>query len=695
VSVKRPLALLGAVIVLVVAWLGSRAVESNRAQAVKREAARGAETAGMRAADALAAHVRELKLEAQNAATNPRLVAALRGNADAATMQDLFRTEEWWEPYRNAFRVYAVAFEGDKLDVIEGMKTAEFASDLIIREARERKEAVAEVVMGKGWPYAAAAAAVELPGRPVPAVLVLAKPIDDAAVRKLAEKARGGVMLSDGTRAVIEAGAEPEREQLRAALGWETRGPIYESKDGTWAAAVSPLVPGLWLWTYASGAAAAHEAESSASMLTGGIWAVAALVALIMLFIGLRRPTPAPVGSVGMTGELAADAGVGETRTAPGGAFRSRPGINPAGLGTGSQRAPQTGEGFGVTEAHDPRRATADGVKTVSFGRYRLVDLLGEGGMAQVYTAVTFGAEGFRRTFVVKRLRAELAREPAVVAQFIDEANLGSTLVHSNIIPVFDFGKVGDEYYLAQEYILGRDLGRLAARSIERQQQALPVTTVMYAAVETLRALEYAHTKLGEQGRPMGIVHRDVSPSNILVSARGEVKLFDFGIVKAEGRVTKTQHGVVKGNVSFMSPEQARGISIDGRADLFSLGLVIFYCLTGEILYRGQTTYELLVKAATGPGAEELERIDALPAPCAQIVRKALEIDPTKRYQTAAEFSAALAPHVAGGAAEAGALMSTLFADDFRAEEARFNAAIPTSERALDARGTSDYQKRP
>ena len=127
---------------------------------------------------------------------------------------------------------------------------------------------------------------------------------------------------------------------------------------------------------------------------------------------------------------------------------------------------------------------------------------------------------------------------------------------------------------------------------------------VLFAAAETLRALEYAHTKLGDDGRPMGIVHRDVSPSNILVSARGEVKLFDFGIVKAEGRVTKTQHGVVKGNVSFMSPEQARGIDVDGRADLFSLGLVMFYCLTGEILYHGETTYELLVKAATGPGPE-------------------------------------------------------------------------------------------
>jgi serine/threonine protein kinase len=339
---------------------------------------------------------------------------------------------------------------------------------------------------------------------------------------------------------------------------------------------------------------------------------------------------------------------------------------------------------------------SADGVRTTSFGRYMLLDLLGEGGMAQVFTAVTFGAEGFRRTFVVKRLRAELSRDPAVVAQFIDEAKLGSTLVHSNVIPVFDFGKVGDEYYLAQEYILGRDMQRIAARMFERDGTALPYSVVLHVAHETLKALEYAHTKLADDGRPLGIVHRDVSPNNVLVSARGEVKLFDFGIVKAEGRVSKTQQGVVKGNVSFMSPEQARGINIDGRADLFSLGLVIFYCLTGEILYTGSTTYELLVKAATGPGPDELARIAALPAPCADIVRKVLEVDPTRRYQTAAEFGAALAPHIAGGNTEAGALMSTLFADDFRAEEARFAAALPTSERAIDARNTRDYQnKRP
>jgi eukaryotic-like serine/threonine-protein kinase len=373
--------------------------------------------------------------------------------------------------------------------------------------------------------------------------------------------------------------------------------------------------------------------------------------------------------------------------------MRTRAGLGSASLRpAGSARPTARSEipvGQAATELHDTDgRMRTGGAGAISFGRYMLLDQLGEGGMAQVYTAVTFGAEGFRRTFVVKRLRAELARDAAVVAQFIDEANLASTLVHSNIIPVFDFGKVGDEYFLAQEYILGRDLGRLTARVLERQQHPLSPPVVLYAAAETLRALEYAHAKLGEGGRPMGIVHRDVSPSNILVSARGEVKLFDFGIVKAEGRVTKTQHGVVKGNVSFMSPEQARGIGIDARADLFSLGLVMFYCLTGEILYHGETTYELLVKAATGPGAAELARIAALPAPCADIVLRALQTDPTKRYQSATEFAAAVAPHVTSGAMDAAVLMTKLFADDFRAEEARFAAALPASDRALATPGT-------
>jgi serine/threonine protein kinase len=328
-----------------------------------------------------------------------------------------------------------------------------------------------------------------------------------------------------------------------------------------------------------------------------------------------------------------------------------------------------------MAAAAAPASAGAGDART--FGRYTLIEPLGEGGMAQVFTAVTFGAEGFRRRFVVKRLRAELAREPSVVAQFIDEANLGSSLVHSNIIPVFDFGKVGDEYFLATEYILGRDLGRLTRRCLDTDGHGLPVNVVLHCAHEVLRALEFAHTKTGDGGRPLGIVHRDVSPANVLVSARGEVKLFDFGIVKAEGRVTRTQHGVVKGNVSFMSPEQARGADVDARADLFSLGLVIFHCLTGEVLYPGQTTYDLLVKAATGPGPDELARIAALPAPAAAILARVLDPDPARRPATAAALAAELGPHTQGGAAALVALVDRLFAAELREEDARFAAAVP------------------
>ena len=659
---------------------GSHTVDSNRDKAVRREAARAAESAGLRASDALSAHVNELKLQAHNAASNPRLAAALRGNVDAATLRDLFKSEEWWQPYRSEFKVYAVAFESERLDVVEGMRSAEFAADLLVRGARERREPVAEIVMGKGWPYAAAAVAINTPERKQPVVLVLAKPIDEAAVRKLSEKARGAVLLSDGKQAVIETGAEGERDLLRKAVAAREPGPLYQPAQASWAAAVAQVAPGLWMWTYASGAEAAHETESSAAATKAVLWSVGVLVGLLALVFGFRGGGPARAPGEGQVEDLEA-AG----RSATG----ARAGVTGAGAG-GAATDDAAALGSAATAYHQSQpalaatAATPGPVNTVMFGRYRLLDRLGEGGMAEVYTAVTFGAEGFRRTFVVKRLRPELARDAIVVAQFIDEANLGSTLVHSNIIPVFDFGKVGDEYFLAQEYILGRDLGHLTARIIERTGHAIPIPVVCFVTHETLKALEYAHSKLGDSGRPLGVVHRDVSPSNVLVSARGEVKLFDFGIVKAEGRVTKTEHGIVKGNVSFMSPEQARGIEIDGRADLFSLALVMFYCLTGEVLYRGNTTYELLVKAATGPGPEELARIAALPAPCAGILGKALKVAPGERYQSAAEFAVALAPFISGAAAEASTLMRTLFATDFQQQEIRFAAAAPTSEKSAE-----------
>jgi hypothetical protein len=291
------------------------------------------------------------------------------------------------------------------------------------------------------------------------------------------------------------------------------------------------------------------------------------------------------------------------------------------------------------------------------FGRYRLVKRLGEGGMSELFIAQTAGVEGFTRSFVLKRLRPELARDKDAVAQFIDEARLQAELVHSNIVPVFDFGVVGGEYFMTQEYIEGLDLGRLMERLAARGRVGLPSSVAYYAAHETLQALAYAYSRHDQSGTPLGIVHRDVAAGNVLISAAAEVKLTDFGIVKSNDRVSRTQIGVVKGNANFMSPEQARGQAVDPRSDLFSLGLVLFYCLAGELLYRGNHDLEVLHHAASGLLLEDFERIDQLPDPAPQILGRALALDPGDRFQSAAEFADTLAIHMGGGRIAAAQLM--------------------------------------
>ncbi|HEY4395162.1 MAG TPA: serine/threonine-protein kinase [Polyangia bacterium] len=333
------------------------------------------------------------------------------------------------------------------------------------------------------------------------------------------------------------------------------------------------------------------------------------------------------------------------------------------------------GGGDGRTE--EDRRSTAKmgtprtpASEPRTFGRYRLLRRIDGGGMADIYTAVLHGAEGFRRLFVLKRLRPELVRSRNAVDQFIDEAKLGSSLSHPNIVPVFDFGKVADEYFMAQEYVVGRDISRLLRRHVERVGRPLDERLMLYVAHEVLDALAYAHALDDEKGQPLGLVHRDVSPGNIMLTDRGEVKLLDFGIVKALGRVSTSETGVVKGNVDFMSPEQARSEPVDARSDLFSLGLVIHRGLTDQRLYkRSDGDFEHLRQAGLGPTPKQLVSLDDLPL-AGPIVRRALALDPALRYQSAAEFAAAVAPHTAGGKAEAAVLMRRLFDDELRAHTA-------------------------
>jgi serine/threonine protein kinase len=659
---KRTLAVVVAALAVAAGLAGSTIVHRASARGLRKLADQLSNNARTQARSALADKLKLIETQAMSAAQLPQIRGQIAA-FDPATLIDGFRSEAWWAPFRNDFSIFGVANDQETLQAVEGMAPAELDATPLIAQARAHRTASGLLFAGaKKWPYAAGAAVIDLPGRAVPAVIFLAQAVDQAFAQDLAAKSGGAVLVSDGKAALLSAGGEQDEANLRSVLGHEGQ-PVFESEDGTWAAMPTPLVQGLTLWTSAGVGAQADEYRRDETMGRVVVLASAITVAGLALFFGLRRAPLA--GSTGATGE------------APGtsGATPVRGGTEASGISGPAHLLVSSGPDEGTEGATAIRKAPPKPAPQNVFGRYVLLDRLGEGGMAEVYTAVIYGAEGFRRPFVLKRLRPEMTRNNDVVSSFIDEANLAASLVHTNIVPVFDFGKMGDEYYMAQEYILGRDLGRLNRRALETESRPLPLNQVFYVAHETLKALDYAHAKMGADGKPMSLVHRDVSPNNILVSARGEVKLFDFGIAKAANRITQTEHGMVKGNVRFMSPEQARGEPVDGRSDLFAVGLVMYYALSGDALYTADTAYNLLVKAAQGPGEKELSNVKSLPPQARRVLERALQPNPADRYQTAAEFAQALSPFIAGAHDALARSMERLFGEDIKSEEGRFASA--------------------
>ncbi len=307
------------------------------------------------------------------------------------------------------------------------------------------------------------------------------------------------------------------------------------------------------------------------------------------------------------------------------------------------------------------------------FGRYRLIERIGEGGMAEVYTALDDGAP--RDVLVIKRLRQELCANPVAVEHFLEEGEIVRGLRHPNIVTVRDCGAVDGRHYIAGEYVSGRDAGRLTRRMVQLRQRPLSPTAILHLAHEVLCGLEYAHHRVDKQGRPLDLVHRDITPENVMLTTTGEVKLLDFGIARADGSGAGAEADGVKGNVDFMSPEQARGQSVDRRSDLFSLGLVIYFCAARAPLYRGKSIYDRLLAAARGPGVDEQAFVGALPSPLPEILLRALAIDPKRRFQTAAEMRGALAGHAEGGALELGQTVTRVFGDELADERARIDEA--------------------
>ncbi|HEY1815185.1 MAG TPA: serine/threonine-protein kinase [Kofleriaceae bacterium] len=275
------------------------------------------------------------------------------------------------------------------------------------------------------------------------------------------------------------------------------------------------------------------------------------------------------------------------------------------------------------------------------FGPYQLVRQIAAGGMAEIYLARTSGVGGFEKYVALKLIHSRFANDAQFTQRLVDEAKIAVQLNHANIVQTFDLGRVGDTFYITMEYVDGADLFDVLVRCSERQVE-LPVAVCAHVAKEIARALDHAHGKTARDGTPLGIVHRDVSPHNVLVSRAGEVKLVDFGIAKAATKVFQTATGVIQGKYHYMSPEQASGESIDGRSDVFSAGIVLYEMLTGRMLYREVDLHRLLGKARRADIAPPSRVRAGVPPELERIVMRALARQPADRYQSAAALAADL-----------------------------------------------------
>ncbi|MDP1826213.1 MAG: protein kinase [Archangium sp.] len=301
-------------------------------------------------------------------------------------------------------------------------------------------------------------------------------------------------------------------------------------------------------------------------------------------------------------------------------------------------------------------------------GRYVIKRKLAEGGMAEIFLASALGPEGFSKDVVIKVVRSFLAKDSQFVQMFIAEARLVSKLNHANVVQIFDFGKHGESFYLAMEYVRGASLWDLRKRCRD-QGVPFPPTLAAEIGAQVARGLQYAHA-LTEGGQRIGVVHRDVTPHNVLLSFDGAVKLTDFGIAKAT--TTQTAPGMLKGKFAYMAPEQARGEKVDARTDLFALGIVIWELLTGGRLFAGDSDLAVLRAVQESLIAPPSRLNPDVPVELSDVVMKALARPADERFQTAFEMEKALANYVLRNAksvddSSVSLFLQTMFREEFEA----------------------------
>lgn len=269
-------------------------------------------------------------------------------------------------------------------------------------------------------------------------------------------------------------------------------------------------------------------------------------------------------------------------------------------------------------------------------GKYEVIRELAIGGMARLYLARVTGQAGFEKTVVLKCILPNLATDRQFVTMFLDEARLAATLRHNNIADVFDVGVEGKTYYFAMEYIDGQNARTVRLKAREARKP-IPLEVALAIIAGTANALHYAHTRTDNTGKSLDLVHRDVSPSNILVGYEGAIKLVDFGIARATSRRLRTRTGIRKGKVPYLSPELCRGTSIDQRSDLFSLGTILYELTTGERPFQGNSDFVVMDQIVTGAPVPPSRIVKSYPAALEAIVLRLLATSPDARYQTAAQ----------------------------------------------------------
>jgi serine/threonine protein kinase len=271
------------------------------------------------------------------------------------------------------------------------------------------------------------------------------------------------------------------------------------------------------------------------------------------------------------------------------------------------------------------------------FGKYFLLEKLASGGMAEIYLAKAFGAAGFERLLVIKKILPSMAEDKDFIKMFIDEARIASTLTHSNIVQINELGKVANDYFIAMEHVPGKDLASVC-NTLAKQKHTMFVPMAALIISKICEGLDYAHRKKNASGQNLSIIHRDVSPGNVLIGYTGDIKLIDFGIAKAANRNSSTVAGTLKGKFGYMSPEQARGLDLDQRSDVFSVGILLYEMLTSRRLFAGGSDLNTLEKVRNAEIIPPTTFNDTIPKDLEKIVLKALARMPEDRYEYASDL---------------------------------------------------------